>query len=266
MTTIIEAQDLSIRLGRKTLVDRVSLGIEAGQTVALVGPNGAGKSTLLRALSGELAVRTGAALLKGRPLRGYPARELAYHRAAMSQSVTVGFPFTVAEVVAMGADDRLGGRINALVDAALDEVNLVDLRERPVTTLSGGEQQRAHFARILVQLGVGEELHGPGLLLLDEPTSSLDLRHQIDLVAAVRRRAERGTTVVTVVHDLNLATLMARRVIVLNRGRIAADGPAQSTLTESIMQTVFGVSNSVCRMPPSDEWCVLPHRAKGTAQ
>lgn len=265
MTAIVEARDLSIRVGEKTLVDSVSLAVETGETVALVGPNGAGKSTLLRALSGELSARAGAVMLKSRVLRTYSARELAQHRAALSQSVTVGFPFTVAEVVAMGAGDRRGGGIDALIDAALDEVDLASFRDRPITTLSGGEQQRAQFARILVQLGFGEALHGPGLLLLDEPTSSLDLRHQLDLVAAVRRRTDHGTTVVTVVHDLNLAALMARRVIVLNGGRIAADGPTQSTLTESLMQTVFGVVDSICQVPSANGWCVLPHRAKGVA-
>ena len=135
----------------------------------------------------------------------------------LSQDVTVVFPFTVAEIVRMGAGDRRGPRIEALVADALREVDLAALGERIITTLSGGEQQRAHFARVLVQLACGEAVHGPGVLMLDEPTASLDLRHQLDLLAATRRCAARGVTVIAILHDLNLAALFADRVVVLQR-------------------------------------------------
>ena len=116
----------------------------------------------------------------------------------LSQHVNVTFPFTVEEIVRMGAGDSPRAASHRLADAALHEVGLDGFRHRQLPTLSGGEQQRAHFARVLVQLACGEALHGPGLLLLDEPTSSLDLRHQIDLVETARRRAQNGTTVIAV--------------------------------------------------------------------
>ncbi|MFN5714207.1 MAG: ATP-binding cassette domain-containing protein, partial [Bradyrhizobium sp.] len=182
MTALLEAQSVSMTVGGTTLVDAISLRIGAGEMVAIVGPNGAGKSTLLRMLSGDLKPSRGTTRLKERDLHGYGPRELAQHRAMLSQHVNVTFPFTVEEIVSMGAGESPRTAARGLVRAALDEVGLAHFRSRQLPTLSGGEQQRAHFARVLVQLACGEALHGPGLLLLDEPTSSLDLRHQIDLV------------------------------------------------------------------------------------
>ena len=195
MTAALEATAITVRIGPKTLLDEVSLSLETGEIVALVGPNGAGKSTLLRVLSGDLGARAGIVRLKGRELKSYGAGVLAGHRAVLSQSISVAFPFTVADIVRMGAGDRRGRRIAELVDAMLAEVDLDGFHDRVITTLSGGEQQRAHFARILVQLSCGEATYGPGVLLLDEPTASLDLRHQLDVIAATKRFAARGATV-----------------------------------------------------------------------
>jgi iron complex transport system ATP-binding protein len=196
MSAVLEANAVTARIGPKTLVDRISLSFEPGEAVALVGPNGAGKTTLLRLLSGALRPSEGSVSLKGRALAAYRPHELAAQRAVLSQSITIAFPFTVDETVRMGAGDRSGRQVDKLVDAALAEVGLADLRERIVTTLSGGEQQRVHFARVLVQVAAGEAEHGPGVLLLDEPTTSLDLRHQIDLLMYARRCAARGTAAV----------------------------------------------------------------------
>ena len=204
--SVITASAVTVRIGTKTLLDGVSLSVAPGEVVALVGPNGAGKSTLLRVLAGELRPASGTVMLKGRALEAYPPRALALHRAVLSQSTHVAFPFTVGEVVRMGAGDRGGSAIDALADVALADVDLSLFGERMITTLSGGEQQRAHFARVLVQLAIGEDAHGPGLLLLDEPTASLDLKHQLDMLEAVGRCARRGVAVVAILHDLNLAT------------------------------------------------------------
>jgi len=201
---VLAATSISVRIGAKTLLDHVSLSLGFGEIVALVGPNGAGKSTLLRVLSGDLAPHAGTVRLHGRTLASYGPRALAGRRAVLSQSLNVAFPFTVAEIVRMGAGDGRGRRIDDLVEAALAEVDLGNFHERVITTLSGGEQQRAHFARVLVQLACGDAAHGPGLLLLDEPTANLDLRHQLDVMAAASARAARGVTVVAILHDLNL--------------------------------------------------------------
>ncbi|AMA60324.1 heme ABC transporter ATP-binding protein [Bradyrhizobium sp. CCGE-LA001] len=241
MSIVIEARSLSKRAARATLLDGVGLTVEAGEMVAIIGPNGAGKSTLLRLLSGDLRPNAGEVRLKQRALGSYRPRELAAHRAMLSQHINVTFPFTVEEIVLMGAGDRSLHEAGALVDAALDEVGLSHFRDRQLPTLSGGEQQRAHFARVLVQLACGEAEHGPGLLLLDEPTSSLDLRHQIELVEAARRRAGRGTAVVAILHDLNLAIRFADRLVVLNGGRLAADGPRIEVVTREIIRNIFEI-------------------------
>jgi iron complex transport system ATP-binding protein len=259
MTPVLEAADVSVRIGSKVLLDRVSLAIAPGDTVALVGPNGAGKSTLLRVLSGEIAPTSGGVTIKGRPIRSYRPQDLALHRAVLSQTIAVAFPFTVAEVVQMGAGDRRGPQMDDLVADALAAVDLAAFADRTITTLSGGEQQRAHVARVLVQLACGEAVHGPGVLLLDEPTASLDLRHQLDLIAAVRHCTARGVTVIAILHDLNLAALFAGRVIVLHGGTIAGDGTPQQTITDAMLANVFQVAQAIGRVPPAGVPFVLPH-------
>jgi iron complex transport system ATP-binding protein len=209
--------------------------------VAIVGPNGAGKSTLLRMLSGDLRPSRGTIQLKQRDLHAYRPRELAQHRAMLSQHVNVTFPFTVEEIVTMGAGESARAAVRGLVETALDEVGLTQFRFRQLPTLSGGEQQRAHFARVLVQLACGEARHGPGLLLLDEPTSSLDLRHQIDLVETARRRAADGTAVIAILHDLNLAMRFADRVLLLHRGRLAIDGDRAAAMTAETIRQIFEI-------------------------
>ncbi|MCC8939561.1 heme ABC transporter ATP-binding protein [Bradyrhizobium sp. Arg68] len=245
MSALLAAQSVSMTVGGATLVDDISLQIGAGEMVAIVGPNGAGKSTLLRMLSGDLRPSRGTLRLKQRDLHRYGPRELAQHRAMLSQHVHVSFPFTVEEIVTMGAGERSRAAAHGLVAAALDEVGLADFRARQLPTLSGGEQQRAHFARVLVQLACGEARHGPGLLLLDEPTSSLDLRHQIDLVETARRRAAQGTAVIAILHDVNLAMRFADRILLLHRGRLAIDGDRAAAMRPETIRQIFEIDAAI---------------------
>jgi iron complex transport system ATP-binding protein len=246
-TPVLEASGISLSIGHATLLDHVDLTINGGEMVAIVGPNGAGKSTLLRLLSADLRASRGIITLKGRGIHAWSPAELALQRAMLSQHVTVSFPFTVEEIVRMGRGNRSVATTQALVDAAIGEVGLDDFRHRELPTLSGGEQQRAHFARVLVQLACGEATHGPGILLLDEPTSSLDLRHQIALVEMSRRRARNGTAVVAVLHDLNLAVRFADRIIVMRNGAIAAEGTPTETITSDVIRRVFDIDVAVAR-------------------
>lgn len=232
-------------VGGAALVDGIDLNVSAGEMVAIVGPNGAGKSTLLRMLSGDLRPTRGRISLKQRDIHAYPPRALAHHRAMLSQHVNVTFPFTVEEIVQMGAGDIGRATAQRLVDAALAEVGLSHFSRRQLPTLSGGEQQRAHFARVLVQLACGEQQHGPGLLLLDEPTSSLDMRHQIDLVETARRRAQNGTAVIAVLHDLNLAMRFADRIVLLHRGKLAVDGGCTEAITAETIRRIFEVDVTI---------------------
>jgi iron complex transport system ATP-binding protein len=247
VSAILQAEAATFTIDKATLVDRIDLRIEPGEVIAIVGPNGAGKSTLLRLLSGDLRATRGAVRLAQRDLHSYGPRELAARRAVLSQHVNVSFPFTVEEIVWMGAGDRRTFAAQSLVESALHEVGLGDFRNRKLPTLSGGEQQRAHFARVLVQLGCGEAEHGPGLLLLDEPTSSLDLRHQIELAETAGRCARSGTTVVAILHDLNLAARFADRMIVVHDGTITADGRPEDTVKDALIKRVFGIGVAVHR-------------------
>jgi iron complex transport system ATP-binding protein len=259
MTAVIASSDVKVRVGAKTLLDEVSLDVAPGEVVALVGPNGAGKSTLVRVLAGELKPASGNVTLKGRAIQSYGPRELAMHRAVLSQNISVAFPFTVGEVVRMGAGDRHGRAIDELAERALADVDLAAFSDRIIGTLSGGEQQRTHFARVLVQLACGEAAHGPGLLLLDEPTASLDLKHQLDMLEAVGRCARRGVAVVAILHDLNLAAMSADRIVVLDQGRVAAVGTPAETVTDELLARVFKCQGAVGRAPSPGTPFVLPH-------
>jgi iron complex transport system ATP-binding protein len=258
MTALIDTRAVDVIAGRATLLHHVDLAVRAGETVAIVGPNGAGKSTLLRVLSGELRPHAGAVHLKGRELRAYAPHALAQHRAVLAQSITVAFPFTVAEIVRMGAGETRSRSAQAFVESALTEVGLVAFQNRIITTLSGGEQHRAHLARVLVQLDCGEREHGPGLLLLDEPTANLDLRHQVDFIALTRLRARGGTAVVAVLHDLNLAATFADRIVVLHGGSVVADGAARATITTDMLSRVFDVSAAPGEAPADGTPFILP--------
>ncbi|ABD04880.1 ABC transporter related [Rhodopseudomonas palustris HaA2] len=257
MSTALEARKAGFATGGATLVHNVDLAVAQGELIAIVGPNGAGKSTLLRMLSGDLRPTSGSVRLGDRELSSYSPRELADRRAVLAQHINVSFPFTVEEIVRMGTGDVGHRKAGALIDAALHEVGLGEFRSRDITTLSGGEQQRAHFARVLVQLWSSEAVRGPGILLLDEPTSSLDIRHQLDLAHTARRCARNGATVIAILHDLNLATRFAERIVVMHRGAVAADGPPSTVMRPELIGAVFDVELTV-QMDASGSPFVLP--------
>lgn len=256
MSPAIALSNVSVRAGTATLLRDVSLRIEGGETVAIVGPNGAGKSTLMRILSGDHRPSTGEARLFGEPIASLAPEILSMRRAMLSQHVQVTFPFSVAEIVAMGGHNAPASEVRPLALDALEEVELAGFADRDITTLSGGEQQRAHFARVLVQLACAEAQGERGLLLLDEPTSSLDLRHQINLIESARRRARNGTAVVAVLHDLNLAAAFAPRILMFHRGACVGDGPPDRTVTPTTLRSVFGVE--ILHAEPTTRSAVLP--------
>jgi len=233
VTVALELQDVAVSRGARNILQDVTLAFEAGTVTALVGPNGAGKSTLLAVACGDLPADAGQVLLHGRPLAGFAARALAQERAVMPQEHGIRFAFSVEEVVAMG---RLPHRVDALrdhalVEAALDATELQALRLRDVQQLSGGEAARTTFARVLAQQ--------TPLLMLDEPTAALDLRHQERTLRSVRALADAGACVVVVLHDLNLAAGHADRIVLLEQGRVAADGTPAAVLTEPTLRRVY---------------------------
>ena len=197
-------------------------------------------------LSGDLRPTRGAVGLKQRELAQLCAARTRACTARCCRSMSTSPSRSRSRKSSIWARATRGrAAAQRLVDAALDEVDLARFSDRQLPTLSGGEQQRAHFARVLVQLACGEAAHGPGLLLLDEPTSSLDLRHQIDLVETARRRAQNGTAVIAVLHDLNLAMRFADRIVLLHRGRLAVDGGRTDAITAETIRRIFEVDVTI---------------------
>jgi len=260
MTALIEATDVVFRINGRNILDQVNLSIEPGEIVALVGPNGAGKSTLLRLLTGEFTPSSGSVALKGRGIRSYSARELSQQRAVLSQHTNVTFPFTVAEIVRMGASPA---RSQRWVDDAIADVmarsDVLHLANQEVTRLSGGEQQRVHLARTLLQIESADDRYRPRLLLLDEPTASLDISHQLRVLDIVKSLAASGTGVVVAIHDLNLTAMLATHVVLMKQGTIAATGKPAEVICNETLQAVFGVTNSVGVLPKDGAPFVLPH-------
>jgi cobalamin transport system ATP-binding protein len=253
----MEARGLGFRYGGRAVLDDVSVAVGAGEVVGVVGPNGAGKTTLVRLLAGVVAPHAGTVLLDGTPLAGRPRRALARAVAMVPQDPRVEFPFTALEVVLMGRAPYLAGLgfarapDVALARAALARLGLAGLEERTLDALSGGERQRVFLARALVQ--------EPRVLLLDEPTTHLDLRHQATILAVVRARVRaKGLGAVAVLHDLNLAAMACDRLVLLAGGRVVAAGTADEVLTAERLAAAFGAAVHVARHERADVPAVLP--------
>jgi iron complex transport system ATP-binding protein len=242
---MLEARNVTVRRGPKRLIDDVSLSIVPGQLTAIIGPNGAGKSTLLRVISGELAPSEGRVLLNGADIRDVPVAHLATRRSVVAQSSIVSFPFTVLEVVMLGATvPAFGVRDTTAAVAAreaLRAVGLGDFETRMLNELSGGERQRVHIARALCQLAAAPRLESETTaLLLDEPTASLDMKHQGDVLTLIKQQSLNGRAVMLVIHDLNLAAAFADEIVLLAKGRIAGRGKPDDVLNEDLLSHTFG--------------------------
>ena len=260
---MLEARDLTYATGGNTLLRGVDVGVRPGRILVLIGPNGAGKSTLLRLLSGDLKPTQGSVLLDGRPLGAFPPSELARRRAVVPQSSALSFPFTVLEVTMLGVTVPGFGLSDADArQAALDalaSLDMADLQDRSYVHLSGGERQRVHIARALCQLAMPAWRGGETrCFLLDEPTASLDLAHQTQVLAALRRQAEAGHAVLAVLHDLNLAAALADDIVLLARARLVAAGSAHEVLRDDLLSTAYGCQVHTNQTPLGDRPFVLP--------
>jgi iron complex transport system ATP-binding protein len=246
------------RIDGVSILEDISLDVRHGRVLALVGPNGAGKSTLLGLLAGDAPPTEGRIELDGRSMAAWSSAELARARAVLLQSNQVAFSFTVRQVVEMGRAPWLGTpqseEDEAAIEAALAEADVVELAERAFPTLSGGERARASLARVLAQR--------TPILLLDEPTAALDLRHQEEVLRIARRHAAAGGAVVAVLHDLSLAAAYADEIAMMHRGRLVAVGSPAEVLTAERVAEVYGLEVRILPDPDTGRPIVLPRRAR----
>jgi iron complex transport system ATP-binding protein len=236
---MLSIEHLYCGYGRGDVLRDINLTVERGELFCILGPNGSGKSTLLNCLCGLLAYRGGISL-GGRDIKRFSRRAFARKTALLGQAKSIYFPYTVYDTVAMGRYPYGEGILKdlskedeAFVEGVLGELELLDDRDRYLDELSGGQLQRVFLGRTLAQ--------DPELILLDEPTNSLDLKHQLELLRYLRRwTCDRGKTVIAVLHDLNLALAFAGRVALLDRGELAVRGRPGELLTGELLRRVYG--------------------------
>jgi iron complex transport system ATP-binding protein len=255
----IVAAGIGVLIEGKRILDSIDIEVLAGEVVALVGPNGAGKSTLLSVLSGDIRPNSGTVSIDGREIGSLKAIELARLRSVLTQENQLSFPFTVGQVVLMGrspwARTPAFDVDEVVVAEAMVEMDVDQLVTRRFTALSGGEKARVSLARVLAQR--------TPVVLLDEPTASLDLSHQEDVMRAVRSLAAAGKAVIVVVHDLTLAAAYADRVALLSGGRLVSTGTPSEVLTEKRVAEVYGLGVEISLRDGKP--VVLPIRANRSA-
>jgi iron complex transport system ATP-binding protein len=256
-TPIYTVQDLEFAYGSDPVLKGISTRIDPGEFVAVVGPNGAGKSTFLKVLAGLLQRYRGLVTFDGRPVQDWSAKDLAKRVAFVPQETHVIFPFTVREVIMMG---RLPHRSRAFFDSprdvemsrrAMEATDTLGLSSKAFNDISGGERQRVVLASALAQ--------DPDVLLMDEPTVYLDLKHQIHFYDIVERlNLSRRMTIISVTHDINLAARYARRMVAIHDGRIAADGAPDQVLTPQHLHEIFEITAEVFTRPDGRGRYIVP--------
>ena len=239
--------DVRLRIGPREILRGVTLELGRGEMVGLAGPNGSGKTTLLRVASGVLPAGAGAVRVRGRPTASFSRRELARELAVVPQDAHIAFPFRVGEVVLMGRSPYLGplgfetGADVRLAEEAMARVGIASLAERSILELSGGERQLVMVARALAQ--------DARVLLLDEPTAHLDLRHKIVVLDLVREFVRSGRSALVVSHDLTLAARTCDRIALLREGALVATGAPADVITPQNLRTTFGIDADVLAAP-----------------
>ena len=245
----VELRDVSFRAGGTLILDRVSARFEPGKLNVILGPNGAGKSTMLRIATGLAQPTSGDVRYDGESIAALAPEPLERRRAVLSQHVELAFALPVSDVVLMGRYPHYGrvptARDLEIVDRALVLVGMEEKRDQPYPTLSGGEQQKVHLARVLAQ--IWNEDHAPRsasaqrFLFLDEPTSGLDVHYQLHILKVVRELLSPGCTVIAVLHDLNMAFEYGDHFVLLERGTVAADTSDSRSIPAEVLERVFRV-------------------------
>jgi iron complex transport system ATP-binding protein len=257
---MLNAQNIEVSLGKTRVLHGIDLAAPPGKLVTVIGPNGSGKTTLMRALSGDIAY-SGRAELNGIDIARTRPWELAAMRGVLPQSSSLSFPFTVREIVQLGTREGVADTGRANVAEALERVDLSGFEGRMYQELSGGEQQRVQLARVLCQVWEPVLDGKARYLFLDEPVSSLDIRHQLQIMNVARDFALQGGGVLAILHDLNLTAMYADRVVLLKDGRVHTEGAPGAVLTDDNLRAVYECDLSVSRVPADGSVFVLPHGA-----
>lgn len=245
---VLSGKHISIQFGQRKILDDITINIRAGEVTTLLGPNGAGKSTLLKLLCGEIASDSDISYF-GHKRKDWKQAELAKHLGMLPQHSTLSFPFLAREVVELGAIplNIPNTQAHALADKYMAMTEVTHLSDRLYPSLSGGEKQRLHLARVLVQL---DQAGDKKILMLDEPTSALDLAHQHNTLKIARYLADEfNTAVVVVLHDLNLAAQYSDRLVMLHQGKVVCDAPPQGALNSNLIRQVYGYDSLITPHP-----------------
>lgn len=246
---MIEAQNLSLRIGGKDILHPMSFELTPGKRYCIIGPNGAGKSSLFRCLGGSHAAYSGSIFLEKQDLRSLKPQELAKQRAVLSQSLHMSFPFRAEEIILLGRSPHSGGRYSKrdreIAAELLERLHIKHLRLEQYRILSGGEQQRVHLARVLAQLWDSDR----GYLFLDEPTSALDLKQIYELFCLLDElKKEKNLCVVMILHDLSLVRRFSDEVLVLSRGNLRGRGVAEDVITPSMLEDIYELEQEAARL------------------
>jgi iron complex transport system ATP-binding protein len=247
---MIQAKNISVKFGNKTILDNINFNLSPGKVMALVGANGAGKSTLLKAIAGDVPF-SGNLLFKGKTISSISKNELAKEKAVMEQSTQVGFDFSVHEVTMMGRyphfEQNPTNEDVEVVEHSLRKVGLNDKIQRTHTSLSGGEKQRNHFARTLSQ--VTTDCKRSKLFILDEPLNNLDIQYQYKLMQEIKSFVEKGNAAIVVLHDINMAAHFADEIVMLKEGEILAQGATNKVLNSRLLESCYDLKVVVDRHP-----------------
>jgi len=257
MKNSISTKSITFKYDESTIVDQISLQVKSGSFLTIIGPNGSGKSTLLKLIAANLTPDEGAILINDRQLSDFKMKDLAKEMAVVPQDTNVSYDFDVFDIVLMGRNPHLkrfqkeGDADFAIVRDAMEQTNTWHLRERKVNGISGGERQRVIIARALAQ--------EPKIILLDEPTSSLDIHHQIEVLELLKRlNQEKEVTIVAVLHDMNLAARYSQEVLLLHDGKIITMGQTEDVMTVENLQKAYKMEMIIQRNIYTNTLEVIP--------
>lgn len=255
---MIHAEDISFSFGDTPVLESVSLAVTEGELVGLIGPNGAGKTTFLRLISGVLTPSQGTVTLDGDALDSLSTHEVGQRVAVVPQQTELSFDFSIRDVITMGRHpyqgrlERLQSADRSMVDRAMEQTETAYLADRPFSAISGGERKRVLIARAIAQ--------DTPALLVDEPTASLDINHQVSVFELLRSLVAQDKAILAAVHDLNLAARYCDRLVLLAEGQIQASGTAESVLQSDRLRQAYGIDTSIEENPVTETPMVVAHR------